>query len=239
MDTILMTVTVLSLAMVAGMGALLARMLRDERRRSDARVELLTQLATEGAPRRVRPETSPVAELELRPTAPVSVPVSDLFHEHERPNTFPRRLAVAGAMAAVVGIVVIGWNFSAAKAPIPAHSVASTAAPQPLELLSLGHTAEAGSLIVSGLVQNPRGAAPLTRVRATLVVFGTDGALQTTAAAPLDFTTLGPGDESPFVIRVAVAAPPARYRIGFRGENDRALGHIDRRPDAVARKQTP
>ena len=45
MDTILVVVTGLSLAMAGAMGALLVRMLREERRRSDARVALLEQLA--------------------------------------------------------------------------------------------------------------------------------------------------------------------------------------------------
>jgi hypothetical protein len=42
------------------------------------------------------------------------------------------------------------------------------------------------------------------------------------------------------VIRVPVSGAVARYRVGFRGEDDRVLGHIDRRNlEAVARKQEP
>ena len=49
MDTILLTVTGVSLALAAVMGVLLARMLREERRRSDARVALLSELAADPA----------------------------------------------------------------------------------------------------------------------------------------------------------------------------------------------
>ena len=41
MDTVLVIVTGVSLALAAGMGMLLARMMREERERSDARVQLL------------------------------------------------------------------------------------------------------------------------------------------------------------------------------------------------------
>ena len=47
--------------------------------------------------------------------------------------------------------------------------------------------------------------------------------------APLDFTVLRPGDESPFLISVPVQRPVARYRVGFRDEEGRIIGHVDRR----------
>jgi len=52
---------------------------------------------------------------------------------------------------------------------------------------------------------------------------------------PLDFTSLTPGDESPFVIRVPVSGEVSRYRVGFRGPDDRVVGHVDRRTDQVGR----
>ena len=47
--------------------------------------------------------------------------------------------------------------------------------------------------------------------------------------APLDFATLAPGDESPFVLGVPVSGTVARYRVGFRSEDGRVIAHIDRR----------
>jgi hypothetical protein len=45
MDTLLLTVTVVSLALAGALGVLLARMVREERRRAEARVALLMDLA--------------------------------------------------------------------------------------------------------------------------------------------------------------------------------------------------
>jgi hypothetical protein len=240
MDTILMAVTAVSLAMVVGMAGVLARMLREERRRSDARVALLTELASErGVLHHPRADSmaSAVADLPLRPAVP-AVETAALFLDHERPSPWPRRLAVVGAMVVIGSIVTFGWSALTRDASSPAAASASPA--PPLELLSLSHAQESGAITISGRVQNPRGGRPLARVEATVLVFGSDGALQATGHAPLEIATLAPGEESPFVVRVPVTGPPARYRVAFRGENDRALGHIDRRdPDAIARKQEP
>ena len=87
-------------------------------------------------------------------------------------------------------------------APDPASSAArvDAVAPASLELLSLRHTREGNTLTVTGLVQNPKGAAALANVQATVFVFGPGGTFITSARAPLDFTSLAPGDESPFVV---------------------------------------
>ena len=61
MDTILLTVTGISLALAAIMGVLLARMLREERRRSDARVALLSEMAAEPS------QVPSYAEIEVEP----------------------------------------------------------------------------------------------------------------------------------------------------------------------------
>jgi hypothetical protein len=125
----------------------------------------------------------------------------------------------------------------ATAASQPAPSRAAAAAPAPLELLSLRHAQQEQSLTITGLVQNPRASAPLVHVAATALVFGPGGAFLSSGRAALDFSTLGPGDESSFVINVPVAGPVERYRIAFRSEDGRVLAHIDRRgPDSVARK---
>ena len=112
---------------------------------------------------------------------------------------------------------------------------APAAEPLPLELLSLRHLQQAQTLTVTGLVQNPRAGAPLSGIVATAFVFGPDGTFLSSSRAPLDFTTLGPGDESPFVVTVPVTGAVSRYRIGFRAEDGRVIAHVDKRaPDAVA-----
>ena len=117
-----------------------------------------------------------------------------------------------------------------------ATDVPATAAPAPLELLSLRHTQEPDRLTITGLVQNPRGAAPLVRVVATAFTFGPDGAFLASARAPIDFTSLASGDESPFVVTVPVSGAVARYRVGFRGEDGTVIAHVDKRSDTVAQK---
>jgi hypothetical protein len=275
MDTILFAVTAISLAMAAGMGAMLIRTLRLERRRSDARVELLEELAAERPQPRVAPASRPQPraawsqkerartetrgervpvrarsfdDFELRPNAagPVAGPEisPEIFEEHEEPSAWPRRFAVIGVMAAVMFAAVFGWRtWGSADSVSPAPSQSARLTPtnaQTLELLSLQHAQQDGTLVISGLVQNPRGSEPLAGVQATVVLFDAGGATLATSRAPIDFTTLSPGDESSFVIRIPAAGAVARYRVGFRGGDDRVLGHVDRRNnETVARKQTP
>jgi hypothetical protein len=109
----------------------------------------------------------------------------------------------------------------------------------PLELLTLSHTQQPSGLTISGTVYNPRGATPVSQVFAAAVLFGPDGNFLTSARAPLDFTTLGPGQESPFVVTIPVAGVVARYRVGFRAADGSVIAHVDRRADATAAQNAP
>ena len=260
-----MVVTGISLALAAGMGVLLARLVRAERLRSDARVQLLEELAAGGAPVHAevaplqdaqvpsflqstktvaapRSESAPkvrrtVVDLPLRdePTAHVEVDgVHELFQDEHEPSPWPRRFAVIGSLAAVLTLALFGWSQMRETTSSPA-TQSAVAAEQPLELLSLRHSREGNTLTVTGLVQNPKGAVALSNVQATLFVFGAGGTFITSGRAPLDFTSLTPGDESPFVIRVPVSSDVARYRVGFRGPDDRVVAHVDRRTDQLGR----
>jgi hypothetical protein len=74
-------------------------------------------------------------------------------------------------------------------------------------------------------------------VVATAFLFGPDGAFLTSSRAPLDFTTLAPGDESAFLVSIPVTQPVARYRISFRTQDGRVIEHVDKRaPDSLAQK---
>jgi hypothetical protein len=171
-------------------------------------------------------------DLPLRHETTVSV--HNLFDEEPEPSPWPRRFAVIGSLAGVLGIAIFAWSQVRVSPSAPVAPV-TAAAPAPLELLSLRHAREGNTLTVTGLVQNPKGAVPLANVHATVFVFGPGGAFITSARAPLDFTSLTPGDESPFVIRVPVSGDVARYRVGFRGPDDRVVGHVDRRADQLGR----
>jgi uncharacterized protein (UPF0333 family) len=273
MDTVLLAVTVLSLAMAMAMAFIVVKLMREERARSEARVNALTAMAvgpaatapvvpSQGAaetlvamrPARVvappahvehvAVENAPsVDDLDLRPAAESVAGVSHLFEEAVAPSPWGRRFTVIGTLAAAV--IAIAFVLASTRSSVTASRPAGAAAQQqpavldsaPLELVALRHTQEAERLVITGLVQNPRGGARMSHVVATAFLFGPDGAFLTSNRAPLDFTTLSPGDESPFVVNVPVTGQVARYRIGFRTEDGRVIEHVDKRgPDALAQK---
>ena len=266
MDTILLSVTILSLTVALALAVMLAKLLREERARSEARVAALTAMAAQAAeivvspaaPMAPRPEPAPppsrpTADLVLAPErldaedlelhtldAPVAG-VSHLFAEPAAPSPWGRRFAVIGALTAVVvaaTVVLASMRPSATtSASVAVQQQAAVVDAAPLELVSLQHSQDARRLVISGLVQNPRTGGAISNVVATAFVFGPDGAFLTSSRAPLDFTRLAPGDESAFVINVAVTGPVARYRIGFRTADGRIIEHVDKRaPDALAQK---
>jgi hypothetical protein len=265
MDTLLIVVTGLSLAMAISMGMLVMKLLREERRRSDARIATLLDMAA-GPPQTVERPSPAVSfnapappavaigrsasraaqpadrevDLDLRPSPASSVAVSHLFSEPAQSSPWLARLAVAAGLAVLITGVGYGWLSSSSRT-VPAVAVdagAAMPAATPLELLSLRHSQEDDGLAVTGLVQNPRSGATLTRVIATAIALDADGTFLASGRAPLDFTTLAAGTESPFVVHIPVTGKVARYRIGFRAEDGDVIAHIDKRgtPEAIARK---
>jgi hypothetical protein len=267
MDTVLVLVTLISLGLAAAMGAIVLKLVRDERRRSDARVEALIEAsaaASEAAPEPAivtarpivrapvakpaaaeaaaahpprRPSRERVLEdFEIRPA--VAANVGEIFAEPVRSSPWGRRVAVIGSLAAI-GLAAFALLSLDRDVP-PARAVANAAdratpAAAPLELVALRHTQDNGTLTISGLVRNPRAGMPLTRVAVTAVALASDGKLVASGRAPLDFTSLAPGDESPFVVTVPARSTVARYRVGFRSEDGSVVAHVDRRPADVSR----
>jgi hypothetical protein len=115
-----------------------------------------------------------------------------------------------------------------------AEPVTTMSATAPLELMSMRHARDARALVVSGLVRNPRAGAPLGRVAAVVQAFDRDGGTAGTSTAAIDFTSLAPGAESPFVVTLPTVADVARYRVSFRTDTG-ALRHVDRRTAAGLR----
>ena len=226
MDVVLVSITALSLILAIAMGVVLFTVLREDRQRSDARVAALAVASARFdlplAPRGIESRREPD---EIVRTS------NELFAVSTDPSPWARRLGVAVALALVFG----GVAYVAVPARSANPSAASAATPQtpPLELLTLTHTQQPSGLTISGTVYNPRGGAPVSQVFAAVVLFGPDGNFLTSARAPLDFTTLRAGEESPFLIAVPVAAAVARYRVGFRSADGSVIAHIDRRADAT------
>jgi hypothetical protein len=267
MDTVLMAVTALSLGMAVAMAIVVAKLVRGERARSEARVAALGAMSADpvidsplprpaAVPQRhlgVAPEGSQSRsghaarfdDLEIRPSETPVSGVSTLFAETDHASPWGRRFAVIVSVAAV--LLVIGFAAMSGKARRSASAAPETAVAQrapaintaPLELLSLHHAQQenAQRFVISGIVQNPRSGATLSHVVATAFLFGPDGTFLTSSRAPLDFTSLTPGVESPFVVSVPVTGQVARYRVGFRTEDGRVIAHVDKRgPDALAQK---
>lgn len=254
--------TGLALALACAMGAALVRVLREERRRSDARIAALIDAAGDGGmelaadertfrtkaeptqiPRVVKTEATArrkplnadaaAVDLHLRP-APEVAGVSEMFAERDRESPWGRRVAVAACVAAIVAAA--GYALLSRGPTMTdgrALGVTEAAQAAPLELLSLRHAQQRDKLTITGLVQNPRTGAALSRVTATAFLFAADGTFLASGRAPLDFLTIGPGEESPFVVSVPVTGAVARYRVGFRGEDGRVIAHVDRRANGT------
>lgn len=227
MNTVLLATTVFASAVAIAALIALSVAFRDERRRSQARVAALRQIVSGIEPAGAE-DVLPidVADLTQADHAPSA---RSMFSEEAAASPWGRRLAAAAAVAVVVavaGYVLIPRHSSEAGGTAQSAGATTTA---PLELLSLRNAQEKGTLTITGLVQNPRAGAPLNHIVATAFLFGADGTFLASGRAPLDFSNLAPGDESPFVIAIPVKGAVARYRVGFRNQDGHVVGHVDRR----------
>jgi len=205
-----------------------------------------------------RPAPAPAPVDRPRPSAPVRLSAADVeifrdgaaapvfepsfapahgLFEPAAPNTRSHLVYIGIGAIVMVLLFTLAFRWAVSRAGAPTtETVASIAAPaaapvaQPLGLVSLSHEqAPDGSLVISGVVRNPPDSIARERLFAAASLVDAAGALVATARAPLDFTMLAPGDESPFVVRIAAANGVARYRIGFRDAQGQAVAHIDRR----------
>jgi hypothetical protein len=230
MDVVLVSIAGLSLFLAIAMGVILFKVLRDDRQRADARIAALAAAAAALEP------PANACDVEIAPVRrPAVVPSGELFAVAQEPSPWARRLGVAAAFAAVIA----GAGYVLLPARTAGSDAASTTAAAPLELLTLTHTQEPSGLTITGTVYNPRGGAPVSQASAAAILFGPDGNFLTSARAPLDFTTVAPGQESPFVIRVPVTGTVARYRVGFRSADGSVIAHVDRRADGTAARNAP
>ena len=257
MEFALTIVAIVSAATALVMTAIVVSMLRNERRRSDARVEALVRLANADVSVAAPQAPAPV------PAAPVAIPVSQsfsavtpssrgvkrapvpalrisdeftdepqapkgnvtagerewvefdlqpavagvggLFAEPERESPWTRRFVIVAAFAIVA--VIVGFTISSftrgGAADVSAETVQVATASPTLELLTLAYEQKDATLTISGMVQNPKTSPAIAAgVEVSALVFAADGTIVASAKAPLDFSRLRPGDESPFVVRV-------------------------------------
>jgi predicted permease len=219
MDVVLLTLTTLSLAAAAGFGALSWRVGREERERSRARVAALATA--------MDPTSSVLAGPTPADPGP-RVAVGAVFERSgERLRGRPVIKAAVGAVMAMA--IVAGAIIGARSGGTPAAQSAGSA---PLELLSMRYQREGTTLTVSGLVHNPAAGAAVIGLTAVVFAFDRNGGFVASGRAPLDFSALAPGDESPFVVAVPNVSDVARYRVSFRTDRG-VVRHVDRRGDHV------
>jgi hypothetical protein len=211
-DTLLAVIAVISFAAAIGFGIVAWRALDDQRRRSAARVASLSAAIHADTP------ATPVA-------------VGSLF---DRPSgaSVQGLPLIKGAVVGVLGValivfVTIATSDDAADRTGAVNVRAAAAVNAPLELMTMKHTRSGDALTITGLVRNPASGAQVSHISAVVFAYDRDGTFAASAQAPLDFTVLAPGDESPFVVTLKVA-DVSKYRVSFRTDAG-TLRHVDRR----------
>src|SRR4051812_49066886 len=200
MHTTLIILTSLSIAVVVALSVVIARLLREDHQRSDARVAALAMMAADAAPySEPEPEPVPVrrnraqraappnriseqrspeqfSDFDLRPAEPSVTP--GLFAQPDAESPWGRRIAVIGTLSAVIAAVLLAATFGgrhhAARPPAGPAPAVQTSNIAPLELMELHHARDAQGLTISGVVRNPAGGTAQSHLVATAIVFGAD-----------------------------------------------------------------
>lgn len=203
--------TVCSLLIAAAFAAVTWNVMRAERRRTEARVVALG------------------AAIDAAPMASRSEPLFDTERRSAVQGTPLMKLAIGFAAAIVVMLIIAmtGDRPHTSAQPAPPADEAAATSGAPLELVSMRHQRSGDALTVTGLVRNAA-EAPEKGLIAVIFAFGHDGRFLSSARAPVDVVTLGPGDESPFHVTIPDAGDVGRYRVSFRTEAG-VVRHLDRR----------
>jgi type II secretory pathway pseudopilin PulG len=260
METILLVITVLSVA--AAVAALLSarKVQRRERERSEARVAALSAAAdthgTDGWTRvagewqwTAQPQTQtqgirdsglgmsaaregvvPVTEPITNPQPLVTGPSDRLFGTVERDEPSSNRLPMFAAAALIVMLGGALIFLNTSASNDHAATVAQVSHAAPLELVSLGHARDVSVLTISGTVRNPASGVKVEGLTAVVSLLDRTGVLVSTKDVPLDYRALGPGEEAPFRVSIPDSGAIARYRVSFRAGAD-VVPHVDRRSD--------
>jgi hypothetical protein len=203
----LLVVSISAIAFALAAGAYAWRIATAERLRSEARVAALAA-AIDGT----------------------SDEVTAMFARAPRSGLQGRPLLKVGvgfAMAVLVIVLIAMSGNRHAPAPDQARASARTESTQSLELLSMRHVRAGDNLTVTGLVRNG-GAAASEKIAAVVFVFDREGGFVASGRAPLEFSAIAHGDESPFQVTIPDVKDVGRYRVSFRTEAG-ILPHVDRR----------
>jgi hypothetical protein len=263
MDFALATVTIVSLTMTITMAVVTWRLLREERRRSAARLAALTKdlersrpmstaapvepfvprTPAAGAGSPVVPRQAPVrpafVDLPMRSAvsgqADAIRPAGHLFVPAQEPSGWARLVSAMAGAALVLTVAVLGVLL------LNRHSAETTAGPSspvqplPVELLDLGHERTGDNIAIRGTIRNPAASATAGDLSVVAMAFDGDGAQVATGRSPLEHATLPPGEASSFSVSIP-AHDVSRYRISFLTAGA-TLPHVDRRAGPLARSE--
>lgn len=237
MDISMIVVTIVSLIVAATMSVVASQMVREERRRSEARVAALAADINGSEPMSSTSVASDGRRQDLPLHADDALSATALFAP---PPSMPARASLA--VVVVLGALVLGAGAAlavvfagagsggsvAADASQAGRARATSTAPGPLELVALGHERDGDGLTIRGVLRNPASGAELHQLTAVVLLFGHDGTLVGSGRAPVHTGTLGPGNETTFEVSIPSAAGVDRYRVSFRSD-EHVVPHIDLR----------
>lgn len=217
MNGLLIVLTALSLATAAATSVIAWRAVRENRRRSDARVALLAE-----AIRADEPAESP------------AVALSHLLDSPEPSRRRQRLVVAAGVAVVVLAVLVVGRvagsgreTVAAAKEPVV--SPAESAVPGSLDLTALTHElGPDGRLELRGQVRIGAVGANMEPVTVVVLLFDRQGAYLSSSRAPLQTASTETGGAATFLVTIPDGDRVGRYRVSFRA-GDRIVPHVDRR----------
>jgi hypothetical protein len=227
---VLLFLSVISLVAAAVVAALAWSIVRDDRRRSAARVATLASTALDESATAIAIDARDAGAVVVEPWHAASEERAPSLMSSARPSAVQGHPLVKVAVGVAMSLALIVFiAMSGERHDDRATTPTTVAARQDgsLELLSMRHEREGDTLSVTGLVRNPSGVAA-RGVIAVVFAFDHAGNFVASGRAPLDFVTLAPGDESPFHVTIANVSDVGRYRVSFRTESG-VVRHVDRR----------
>jgi len=224
----MLLITLLSIVVAIVMTFVAWRLIREEQRRSNARVSALA---------------ADIYDDDDDDEDPIPVAVNDMFAPDARPRTkgsLANALAIGALVVGSLIALVVVFSRDPTTRPDPAvasaairqDAAASDQVPLPLELTALGQDRERDELNVRGMVRNPSGSPSIGPLVAGVSAFNREGELVATARAPIERESLEGGVESKFLVRLTGVGDVYRYRVSFTVDN-RTVAHVDRRDHTV------
>jgi hypothetical protein len=243
MEFLLIAAAVGSFALGGAMTWFAWGVIRTNRSREAARVQLLSSLAfPQGPP--VAAHLSVADELGTDEFGSEdAAPSARLFTESPGSGAVPRRAIALAAVGIVMlaAVTIFTWMHSATSAdpvaqPVAGAAPGGAARELPLELLTLHHSATSAGFVVNGKLRNPARGETLHDVVAVVDVFDPGGRVVTTARVPIGSSELGAGESATFSVALPGASSISRYRVEFQINGRDPIPHVDLRAVAANTK---